>query len=80
MKHSNAGSQFVGAANKIIALIPTEKPSSQLRVDTFGQVRYTGDSDDGWSPLMDTVSQAFAQVHGSDFEAVDTGPISTAGL
>ena len=29
---------------------------------------------------MDAISSAFAQVYGSDFEAVYTGPISTAGL
>jgi hypothetical protein len=40
----------------------------------------SGDSDDGWSSLMDAVVQALSQVHGSDFEAVETGPISTAGL
>jgi hypothetical protein len=40
----------------------------------------TGDSDDGWSSLMDSVSQALSQVTGGDFEAVETGPISTAGL
>jgi hypothetical protein len=40
----------------------------------------SGDSDDGWSSLMDTVVQGLSQVHGSDFEAVETGPISTAGL
>jgi hypothetical protein len=35
----------------------------------------TGDSDDGWSPLMDAIGAAFAAVHGSDFEAVQTGPL-----
>ena len=40
----------------------------------------TGDSDDAWAPLMDQLVTDFANVHGSDFEAVDTGPISTAGL
>jgi hypothetical protein len=40
----------------------------------------SGDSDDGWSALMDSMIQSLSQVHGSDFEAVETGPISTAGL
>jgi hypothetical protein len=40
----------------------------------------SGDSDDAWSPLMDGLIQALDQVHGSDFEAVETGPLSTAGL
>ena len=41
---------------------------------------FTGDSDDAWAPYMDQLVADFAAVHGSDFEAVDTGPISTAGL
>ena len=40
----------------------------------------SGDSDDAWSSLMDGIIQALDQVHGSDFEAVETGPVSTAGL
>ena len=40
----------------------------------------SGDSDDAWTPLMDSLVSDLAKVHGSDFEAVDTGPISTAGL
>ena len=41
----------------------------------------SGDSDDAWTPLMDQISTDFGMVHGSDFEAVDTGqPISMAGL
>jgi hypothetical protein len=41
----------------------------------------SGDSDDQWTPYMDNLVSSLANVHGSDFEAVDTGqPISTAGL
>ena len=40
----------------------------------------SGDSDDGWSSWMDGIVQTLDQVHGSDFEAVETGPISAAGL
>jgi hypothetical protein len=35
----------------------------------------SGDSDDAWTPLMGAIGTAFSQLHGSDFEAVDTGPI-----
>jgi hypothetical protein len=41
---------------------------------------FQGDSDDGWDPLMDDLLTAFGKVHGTDFEAVESGPISTAGL
>jgi hypothetical protein len=39
-----------------------------------------GDSDDAWTPMMDSLVSGLSKLHGSDFEAVDTGPISTAGL
>ena len=35
----------------------------------------SGDSDDGWTSLMDGIIQALNQVHGTDFEAVETGPL-----
>jgi hypothetical protein len=41
---------------------------------------FQGDSDDAWTPLMDQLVSDFGKVHGSDFEAVETGPISMAGL
>jgi hypothetical protein len=37
----------------------------------------TGDSDDRWDPLMDDVIDGLRDVHGSDFEIVDTGPTIT---
>ena len=37
----------------------------------------TGDSNDGWAPLMDNVINALNRVHGSDFEVVNTGPVLT---
>lgn len=39
-----------------------------------------GDSDDAWAPMMDQLVGDFGKLHGSDFEAVDTGPLSSAGL
>ena len=39
----------------------------------------TGESNDGWEPLMDGLLSGLKQLHGSDFEAVDTGPILTKG-
>jgi hypothetical protein len=41
---------------------------------------FQGDSDDRWTPLMCALVGDFEMVHGSDFEAVETGPISMAGL
>jgi hypothetical protein len=40
----------------------------------------TGDNDDAWSPMMEQLAIDFRKVHGSDFEAVESGAISTAAL
>jgi hypothetical protein len=51
-----------------------------LLADTGSDWYFTGDSDDGWTPLLDQLVTDFRQVHGSDFEVVDTGPVLTTGL
>ena len=38
---------------------------------------FTGDSDNGWGPILDAIISTSRRIHGSDFEAVDTGPILT---
>jgi len=40
----------------------------------------SGESNDGWDNYMDDLVSNLGRVHGSDFEVVDTGPVSTAGL
>ena len=47
----------------------------------------SGDTNDGWSTpssggntVIDNITSAFGKVHGSDFEIVDTGTLSAAGL
>jgi len=40
----------------------------------------SGESNKGWSAYMDDLLAGLRQVHGSDFEVVDTGPVSTRGL
>ncbi len=47
----------------------------------------SGEEHDGWAAdkgggdtVMDLIISAFGKIHGSDFEVVDTGPTSTAGL
>ena len=36
---------------------------------------FSGESHEGWAPYMDDLLAGLRQVHGSDFEAVDTGPV-----
>ncbi len=40
----------------------------------------SGESNEGWSAYMDGLVSGMHGVHGSDFEVVDTGPVSAAGL
>jgi hypothetical protein len=40
----------------------------------------SGESNEGWAPYMDGLLTGMHAIHGSDFEVVDTGPVSTAGM
>jgi hypothetical protein len=77
LKASFDVSQFTGAAAVILTAM---QQYGLILADNGSSWFISGDSDDGWIPLMDSVNAAFGQMHGSDFEAVDTGPISTNGL
>ncbi|MGA3121273.1 MAG: hypothetical protein ABSF69_10950 [Polyangiaceae bacterium] len=70
-------SSFSGPA---LVILTAMKQYGLMVADNGSDWYITGDSNDGWSPRMDAISSAFAQVFGSDFEAVYTGAISTAGL
>ena len=65
-------SKFTGAAAVILTAM---QQYGLILADNGSDWYVSGDSDDAWAPLMDGVTQAFSQVHGSDFEAVETGPI-----
>ncbi len=72
LKGAFDASAFTGAAKVILTAM---KQYGLILADNGSNWYVTGDSDDGWSPLMDGITQALSQVHGSDFEAVYTGPI-----
>lgn len=70
--------QIIGAAMKRYGL---------LLADNGSDWYIGGDTSDGWgtdagggNTVMDNLVTSFGALHGSDFEVVDTGPISTAGL
>jgi hypothetical protein len=67
-----------GGASKIV--LTAMKEYGIILADNGSDWYMSGDSDDAWSPLMDALVTDLAKVQGSDFEAVETGPISTAGL
>ncbi|MGH7269098.1 MAG: hypothetical protein ACREJ3_01600, partial [Polyangiaceae bacterium] len=59
-----------------IVILTAMKQYGLILADNGSNWYISGDSDDAWVPLMDTINEAFSQVHGSDFEAVQTGPIN----
>lgn len=72
LKASFQTSAFSGPA---LVILTAMKQYGLIVADNGSNWFVTGDSDDAWTPLMDGIIQALNQVHGSDFEAVDTGPL-----
>ena len=77
LKASFDASAFTGPARVIVDAM---KQYGLILADNGSNWYVSGDSDDAWTPMMDALVQAFALIKGSDFEAVESGPISTAGL
>jgi len=67
-------------AGPTLVILTAMKQYGLMLADNGSDWYFGGDSDDAWTPLMDSLVSDFDKLHGSDFEAVDTGPISTAGL
>ena len=64
-----------------LVILTAMKQYGVILADNGSNWYISGDSDDAWTAtLMDSVSAAFGKVTGGDFEAVETGPISTVGL
>jgi hypothetical protein len=77
LKASFDTSSFSGPSLVVMTAL---KQYGLILADNGSDWYFQGDSDDAWIPLMCQLLNDFDMVHGSDFEAVDTGPISTAGL
>jgi hypothetical protein len=77
LKASFDTTKFTGPSLVILTAL---KQYGLILADNGSDWYFQGDSDDAWSPLMCALVSDFSNVHGSDFEAVDTGPISTNGL
>jgi hypothetical protein len=70
-------SSFSGAS---LVILRAMKEYGLMLADNGGNWFVTGDSDDAWAPLMDDIVDSMTRVKGSDFEVLDTGPISKEGL
>ncbi|MGZ3420230.1 MAG: hypothetical protein ACXVEF_31695 [Polyangiales bacterium] len=69
------------------AILQAMKTYGIILADNGSDWYITGEEHDGWKgaggggkTVMETVIDAFDAIHGSDFEPVDTGATSTAGL
>ena len=69
-----------GLSGPALVIATAMKQYGLILADNGSSWYVTGDSDDGWTPLMGGISTALGSIHGSDFEAVMTGAISSAGL
>ncbi|HEY2518055.1 MAG TPA: hypothetical protein VGI39_44600 [Polyangiaceae bacterium] len=77
LKASFDTSKLTGAS---LVVATAMKQYGLILADNGSNWYISGDSDDAWTPLMDGLLTGMGSIHGSDFEAVETGPISTAGL
>ncbi len=62
-----------GASPEAQVIITAMKKYGLIVADNGSSWYIQGDTNDGWSSVIDGVIQAFGKMHGSDFEAVDTG-------
>ncbi len=70
-------SSFTGPSLVVVTAL---KQYGALLADNGSNWYFSGDSDNGWTSLMDDLNSQLEKVKGSDFEVVQTGTISTAGL
>jgi hypothetical protein len=74
LKASYSTSNVTGAS---LIILTAMKKYGIILADNGSDWYFTGDSDNGWEPILDGIISTFSKIHGSDFEAVDTGPILT---
>jgi hypothetical protein len=65
------------ATGPALVILTAMKKYGIILADNGSDWYFTGDSDNGWEPHMDSIISAFGKIHGSDFEVVNTGPVLT---
>lgn len=69
-----------GASPEAAVLVAAMKKYGLMLADNGSDWYISGETNDGWTPVIGGILTAFGKLHGSDFEVVDTGPIETTGL
>jgi hypothetical protein len=77
LKASFDTSSFSGPT---LVILTAMKKYGIILADNGSNWYISGESNEKWSALMDDLVSSLRKLHGSDFEVVDTGAISTAGL
>jgi hypothetical protein len=77
LKASFDTSSFSGPT---LVILTAMKKYGIILADNGSNWYISGETHEGWASYMDDLVSGLRQVHGSDFEVVDTGPVSTAGL
>jgi hypothetical protein len=75
LKASFDTSKFSGPT---LVILTAMKRYGMILADNGSNWYFSGESNNGWEPYMDGLLSGFRQVHGSDFEVVDTGPVIKA--
>jgi len=66
-----------GFSGPTLVILTAMKKYGMILADNGSNWYFTGESHEGWADHMDDLLAGFRKVHGSDFEAVDTGPVLT---
>ena len=70
-----------GYSGEVKVILTAMKKYGIILADNGSNWYISGDTNDGWSStVMDNIVSGFGKIHGGDFEVVDSGPVSTAGL
>jgi hypothetical protein len=68
------------ATGATLVILTAMKKYGIILADNGSDWYISGESNEGWASIMDGIVSGLAKVKGSDFEVVDTGPISQDGL
>jgi hypothetical protein len=77
LKASFDTSSFSGPT---LVILTAMKKYGIILADNGSNWYISGETHEGWGAFMDDLVAGLRKVHGSDFEVVDTGPVSTNGL
>lgn len=70
----------VNAPAEGMVIVQALKTYGAILADNGSDWYFSGDQNDGWGNVIGNVKKALDQLKGSDFEVVDSGPVSSNGL